>query len=320
MSKRGGVNRNRPNIPKDGLGARMNYSPTVMGTVQYEQVYRRVLSELAISRFKWTGLPKTVDERFMETMLHYQGLVVFYWDTDYDRYLALRGSGAGEWNMYDNPTSFIVTGNRQVNRSLSAKQCVPIWSNYLREPDVLITNMYAHRLAEAERTIDINMLNERHPWVVSVNANERLSLVNAFRNVQEGAPVIWGTENFTPDALEKKINTFNVGQDREATLNMMTVRMRLWNDCMTLLGIQNTNSDKRERMVVDEVNANDGQVKAARNVALMVRQEAANQINRMYPGLNVQVDWNEESQVIAPSLRGSDDMSDDTDTEGEDDA
>ena len=101
---------------------------------------------------------------------------------------------------------------------------------------------------------------------------------------------------------------------------MMTVRMRLWNDCMTLLGIQNTNSDKRERMVVDEVNANDGQVKAARNVALMVRQEAANQINRMYPGLNVQVDWNEESQVTAPMLRGSDDMSDDTDTEGEDDA
>ena len=50
----------------------------------------------------------------------------------------------------------------------------------------------------------------------------------------------------------------------------------------------------------------------------MVRQEAANQINRMYPGLNVQVDWNEESQVVAPSLRGSDDMSDDT--EGDEDA
>lgn len=294
---RGKRDRNRPDVIRDGMSATMGQSPVYRGVRQYEFIYQRILSELAISRFKWKGLPPSIDERFLELTLHTNGLIVFYFDADYDRFLALRGTGVGKWNMYDNPTRFQVVGNDMVHKQLNAKECVPIWSNYLRHPDVSITDVYAHRLAEADRTIDINLLNERHPWIVSVNKNERLSLQAAFRAVQEGQPVIWGTDNFTPDELAKKLNVFNVGQDREATLNVMTARMRLWNDCMTLLGIENTNTDKRERMIVDEVNANAGQVMAARNVSMIARQEAARQINRLWSGLNVQVEWNTAAEV-----------------------
>ncbi len=67
--------------------------------VRLERMYLRVLQELAVNRFKWVGLPDSVNERFLEYTLMRRGLVVMYFDTDYDEYLALQGAGAGPLNM-----------------------------------------------------------------------------------------------------------------------------------------------------------------------------------------------------------------------------
>lgn len=60
---------------------------------------------------------------------------------------------------------------------------------------------------------------------------------------------------------------------------------QLWRECMTLLGIENTNMDKKERMVVDEVNGNNDQVQAGMENRLKVREQACEEINRMFPDL-----------------------------------
>ena len=60
------------------------------------------------------------------------------------------------------------------------------------------------------------------------------------------------------------------------------------NEVFTDLGINNANMDKKERMVANEVTANDEQVKASEDVMLKVREEACRQINRIF-GLNISV-------------------------------
>ena len=45
-----------------------------------EQYYLSRLSELAMSMFKWKNLPETVDSRFLEYTLFYEGAVVFFQD------------------------------------------------------------------------------------------------------------------------------------------------------------------------------------------------------------------------------------------------
>ena len=57
---------------------------------------------------------------------------------------------------------------------------------------------------------------------------------------------------------------------------------------MTFFGINNTNTEKRERLITDEVNANNEVISINAEAMLLTRQEAANAINKLY-GLNVTV-------------------------------
>lgn len=265
----------------------------------YETMYMRVLTEFATSRFKWTGLPEEVDRRFLEYELYRHALVVFFYDDkDYDRYFALRGSGAGMWNMYDNPTVFSVVGNTMVNRKLNAgSECIPIWANTMRVPDWDLVLLQATKLADIERTIEINLQAMRKPWIIAVDDNERLTMENVWRQAQEGQPVIFGTETLGA-GLRDKISLFDLKIDKDLVLNLQIAKAKIWNETMTFLGIDNANQDKRERLVAQEVAANNDQVSAARASALGAREYACEMINRKYD-LDVSVEWNSNNEMIS---------------------
>lgn len=261
-----------------------------------EGMYFRQFAELAMARFKWVGLPDTIDERFLELMLFQRALAVFYWDKDYDRYLALRGSGNGNPNMYDNPKSFMVIGNTDIqSKTLAANNCVPIWANAVRMPDHDVAMLFATKLGQVERTIEINLMAMRHPYVLACDDNTKQSMVNAFRQVQEGQPVIFGTQSLADIMGQAQVLDMRI--DKDVVLNLQAAKAKMWNECMTFLGINNSNQDKVERLVASEVDANNSQILMARNVALNARRRAVEDINRKY-NLSISVEWNTEIASI----------------------
>ena len=255
-----------------------------------QRIYERVLVDIAMSRFKWEGLPPTIDPRFLESTLTYGALSVFYKHNKYG-YLALRGTPSGPLNMYDNPVHYQVYGNLFVQERVMAKDCVPIWSNMVRQPDIDIISYQADRLRELDKTIDINIKTQRHPLIVAADETEVFSLQNAYAQVAEGQPVVWGfPRTMSMEALSQRIYALNMGIHPDTILRQQDVKARMWNECMTMLGIKNVNTDKRERMVSDEVKATDDQVDAVKRSALDARQFACEQINRKF-NLNVSVEW-----------------------------
>ena len=261
-----------------------------------ERMYQRILTELSVNRFKWVGLPDSVDERFLEMTLFHQALSIFYWDRDYNKFLAVRGHATGP-NMYDNPTRFHTYGvGKYKGKTLSSKAAVPIWANYLRIPDHDVVYLYATKLAELDRTISINILNARNTHILFVDEEERLSVQNMMRQHREGEPLIYGTRGAM--GMMERIQAFPIDVDKDKILNLQLVKDKLWNECMTLLGIKNANQDKKERMVVDEVNANDDQVVSSRGVSLNARRQAVEIINAKWE-LDISVGWNEQADIMA---------------------
>ena len=270
-------------------------SPTNNMQATTERMYVRVLTEMCTNRFNWVGLPDSIDTRFLELELFRSSLVVFYFDREYERYLALRATGAGRTNMYDNPTSFTVSGGAMLNKTLGPKQCVPIWGNYLRMPDLDIVLIYARKLASLDRTIEINSLNMRQQKIILADEHERLSMINILKQLDDGDPAILGTKAL--DLSMVQVLDLNVHPDTLPKL--LVAKSKLWNECMTMLGINNANQDKAERLVADEVSANDQQVKIARAIAMNARTSSAQQINERYK-LSVSVHFNLDGAPFAP--------------------
>lgn len=265
------------------------FMPNTSRDVQsvYERFYYKRLTELATSRFHWHNLPTSVDPRYLEMTLLRHALVVFFRDEDLATYnttgvetgafLALAGNGSGSWNMTNNPTRFTVTGNNYPTKILPAKECVPIWANYSRTPDLDVIQIYAHRLANLDRTIDINAKNSRRSTVVFADENQRLTAANIVRRIDEGDPVI-----YVNNPIEGTLTSVDLGVDPKGIEALHILKVRLWNECMMLLGIQSANQDKKERLIDGEVDANMEQIDLNRETALNARQLACDQINRKY--------------------------------------
>lgn len=259
-----------------------------------QRMYTRVLTELSVNRFKWSNLPSNIDVRFMELTLFHKALAVFTHLPDYDRYVVTKGMAVGAPNVMENPTRYRIYGNRFISRDLSSTEVVPIWSNYMRTPDIDIVLIYAKRLSEIDTTLNINSKQARRTKIATMGENQILSVENVLRQIDEGQPVIRVKES-----LDGVITNLDLGMHPDHIEKMHIYRTRVWNECMGLLGIDNANQDKKERLVADEVDANTEQVDMFKRVNLNTRKTAAEEINEKY-GLNVSVDYYEEN--VSPMI------------------
>lgn len=298
-------------------GGRRRNNPAMNQQAMTERMYVRVLTELCANRFEWQGLPDSVDVRFLELNLIWRGIAVFYKDTNSDQFFAVQGAGSGATNFLDEPTSFTVIAPDMQTTRLRAvpaydvtpsgepgqrldQECVPIYCNYMREPDLDIIHLYAVKLAKLDRSIEIAADNMRKNKVIAASENERASAMAALRQIEEGQNAIL-VQAETGAAMISNMQVLDLGMDPLTLPNLMIARSKLWNECMGLLGINNANQDKKERLVAAEVGANDEQVEATRRIALNARQQAAKAISTLWPELTVTVDYYNQPAPTDPA-------------------
>ena len=264
---------------------------------EIERMYTRVLMELCMNRYEWTGthIPGVLDldVRWMELNLLERALTVVCMDRgirtngtpDTDTVLAFQAAAEGRLNIVGNPVRFTLYGPNFQSARVSSLRCVPVWANYLRSPDMDIVRVYAQRLAEIDRTIEINSLNARRSKVLAFTESQALTVQNINRMLDNGAAAI--PVNFS---FGDAITALDLGVEPKTIEHLSIVRSRLWNECMGLLGINNSNQDKKERLVAAEVGANDDQVMAVQRANLNARQAACGAINEMF-GTGVWVEY-----------------------------
>lgn len=281
------------------------WESAIMNNATFRQYYNR-LTELSISMFEWKNLPSTIDERFLELTLFLNGQAVFFFDTDMGvsgEFLALQNATSGDLNVYNIPKIRIAYANNGYNKQLSIDNSVIIYNNLLRTNSQLDVEMFAKRLYNIDRTIDVNVNAQKTPLLILCDENERLTLENLYMQYDGNMPVIKGNSKLNPNAF----TVLNTNAPYVAE-KLSTLKREIWNEALTYLGISNVNTAKKERLITDEVMRNQGGTVASRYSRLLARKEACKKINEMF-GLDIDCDYRRDTQVYdTESIIGGEDI------------
>ena len=265
-----------------------NFDESLSLNMQSYYEYLDRLTELAISMFEWKNLPKQVDERFLELTLFTDGQIVFFRDNELDDYLALQVATNGGFNVYRIPLRRRAYAVNGYQKQLDINDSVIIYNNMLRKNSIRTVKLYARRLANLDRIIDVNANAQKTPVLVQGNEQQKLTLENIYKEYDGNSPVIFGYND-----LDLKGFTVLKTDAPFVSDKLYQLKTQLWNECLTYLGISNLNIQKKERLVADEVVRNQGGTIASRYSRLNARRQACKMINDMF-GLDIEVDYRED--------------------------
>ena len=254
--------------------------------------YLNWLTELAISMFKWKNLPETVDARYIEMQLFLTGAMVYFNDEVIGD-LCLNCLSQGRMDVYGYPIirrAYSAYNNYQ--RLLKPNNSVVIYNNYMRTNSVLDVQMYARRLYNIDRIIDVNVNAQKTPVIVRASEKQRMTMMQLYMQYDGNEPFIFGDKDLDLNSLAVLKTDAPYVADK-----LYALKTEIWNEALTHLGISNVNINKKERLITNEVSRTQGGTIASRYSRLDSRQEAAEKINKMF-GHDIEVDYRDELQLL----------------------
>lgn len=247
--------------------------------------YYYKLSLICKALFVWNDLPNNMESRWIEKYLFNDGAGLFFKDPNLG-YMIAGLAQQGSINNYGDPTTVLPVAQNYVYQGeqlINGENCYVIRNNDMMLPEFAVVRYYAWKLTNLDRAIDVNIEACKTPTIVRCTDKQRLSLKQAINQRKDNEPVMYVDESLDVNAITTlDLKPPVVFKDLQVQKHMIL------NEFFTDIGINNANMDKRERMVANEVEANNEQVKASEDVLLRSREEACKQINRIF-GVNVSV-------------------------------
>ena len=267
--------------------------------------YLERFKRIALSMFEWVNLPDSMDARYLERCLYYTGQAAMLYLEPYG-FINTKSATSGKLNLYGLPTRIRCYSYGEINTSRrvfnGVSEAVAKVNGYEGDTDddksteaILVLNnwegvatattveLFAMRMAIAERAIDVNIRAQKTPFMVVTNDNERLSMMNALDQVEKNAMALVVERNhFDPESL-KTLNT----QAPYVADKLTDYKSGIWNEFLTFLGVDNI-SEKRERMISAETMSNNECVNLNMMASFKTREKAAREFNQKY-GKNVEV-------------------------------
>lgn len=248
-------------------------------------IYYTYLQMLSLNMFKYKGLPESIDTFYLEYVLQTRGYIGFY-DDERLGLICSEITLGGKLNHYQDPTEYhTVSTSPLVKKNLSSDECVVMKNSPLYIGIFPYLNFFAKKLALTSRTMDQNLTMQWTPYIITGDKRMLQQFKVFMKNILKGVQTIFTSKGF-------RMEDVNVLQTNAPFIadELHGMKQAILRECMTLLGIENANMDKKERLVADEVNANNQQVIASRNIWLGERKKAIEKLNNKF-NLNASVEF-----------------------------
>lgn len=246
--------------------------------------------KVALSIFEWVNLPKSMNARYLELSLYYDGIATLFKDSDYG-FINTRCISNGYVNIYGLPNKLhcysydlhrdkiLYTGLQEDVEKLQETNAILVENNWDNVPTEPTLALFAQRLALAERASDTNVEAQRTPVMILVGENQRLTMENLYGQFRGNRPFIFGDKQQMQDMDSIKA----IRTDAPVVFDkLQNYKKEIWNEALTFLGINNVMIEKAERLITDEANSNNELINLNLQASLTPRKEACKQFNELF--------------------------------------
>lgn len=260
--------------------------------VSRETIIYNHFVNLAIKRFKWSNLPDGLTSDILENMLITHGQLGAFMDRGLLKILPAHSSN--KVNVYNEPISYMLYGFNGETKNISAKEMVRLRNNPLGTGDKENLLILASRLDNIEQTQEVNLFQQCIPKIITTNRDGVLTAKNIIKRIKDFSFVIL--------TRDKGINTQIKADDVIDTSSpylldkLADYDNYYTNKTLTYLGINNSNTDKKERLITDEVNANNDHIFSILDMYFECRKEFCDNVNKQF-GINIAVEKREVDEV-----------------------
>ena len=250
------------------------------------------MRKIALSMFEWENLPDSMNARYLELTLFYKGQAGLLYDENFG-FINTQATDGGYINIYGLPTRIQCYSYRynemrdlyvpSANRP-KEEEAILVLNNYDRTPTANTLQLFAYRLAEAQRTADVNIKAQRTPILLTTDQRQEFSMKKLYEQYDGNTPVIYADKNsgLNPDAIRAiKTDAPFIAND------ILQYKIAIWNEFLSFLGISNLD-EKRERLISNEVDSNNELVNMNLQSYLIPRKKACEEFNQKY-GMNIDV-------------------------------
>ena len=264
-----------------------------------------LLERYAQYRYEFEGLPDTVNEEVIKESLIWYGSCAFF-DKN-DALFCLPARATQDFNVYGEPCYAWVYGRNGYNEQIglyikgqdeskfvtkgvsgqthTKGKGVFVRENFNLYPFINYVNAYAYKLTDTARTIDTERFHLKRPYLVTAKEEVVPTVKKYFDKVNENEEYVISTGIF--DAND--VNALPISLPSGALKDTEELQDWYLNQFLTLCGLNNNqDANKKERLIVDEVNANNESIDT--NIKPMIEyiQEQLDDVNKVY-GTNISV-------------------------------
>jgi hypothetical protein len=268
--------------------------------------YRRYLLQKAMSVFEWK-MPETWSRDYFLYILYCWGYVAVI---NTDKFGVIpQACGLRGYDIFYRPTNAVVT-NPLLTGMTDLKidvQC----TLFKLQPDyggiMDLVNYYADMMALCAETASVNLLNSKLSYVFTADSKAAAeSFKKLYDKFASGEPCVVQDKSLLKSDGSPSWQSFeqNVGQNYIVG-DILTDMKKFENMFNTDVGIPNANTDKKERLITDEVQANNTETTSKCALWLEELQKACKKTKAMF-GKEVSVDWRITPDVVTqePAQKG----------------
>ena len=272
--------------------------------------FERYLMQKAISVFKW-DLPETWAKNYFLYVLYCWGFISV---VQTDKYGVIpQGCSLRGYDIFYQPTNAVITNplltgilEPEIGTECTLFRLQPDYGGILD-----IVQHYANMMALTTEGIATNLVNTKLAYVFGAeNKAQAESFKKMFDQIGSGEPAVFIDKNLLNDDGRPKWFTFSQNiKENYIVPDMLSDLRKIEAMFDTDIGIPNANTDKKERLITDEVNANNFETRSKCELWLENLKVCADETNAMF-GTSISVDWRDDLKQVLTGEEVQDDAVD----------